>query len=139
MGDAECAKGQEAERERTLETRKVPRPLMACMRSNVLTLVLCESVSEMAEALLMTMSMPPNLDAVSSIACRGSSARATGRGLERGEGTHLCNLVGLPDVDDEREGGPTRLLDGLGGRVDGAGKLGMRLGPAARVDRVSFR
>lgn len=67
--DSEGQWGKGRTREgRTLETRKVPRALMLFMRSYVLTEVLVESVSEIAEALLMTISIPPNCSAVFSIA-----------------------------------------------------------------------
>src|SRR5258706_8413414 len=41
-------------------TKKVPRTLMLCTRSNLLISVFSVEVSDMAEALLMTISMPPN-------------------------------------------------------------------------------
>lgn len=50
---------------------------MLFMRSYVLTDVLVESVREMAEALLITISTPPNCSTVFSIACHEEHSSAS--------------------------------------------------------------
>jgi hypothetical protein len=64
------------------ETMNVPRALIWCIRSKRFMSVACESVSEMALALLTTMSIPPKVAAVLSSASRAypSSRTSTVRG-----------------------------------------------------------
>lgn len=157
----QCERSRSERRGRTLETRNVPRPLMAFMRSKTLTLVFCESVSEIAEAcrhsveragerrawsarvrratsdgdeqrtLLITMSIPPNLDAVSSMACVAGSVLGMHAARRAGsESARLFDLSLLTNVDDEGQCRASRLFDGLGCGVDGPRELWVRLGAA---------
>ena len=61
-----------------METRKVPRPLTWCIRSQRFISVASVPVSEMAEALLTQMSIPPKRSAVAATAAvTGSSSRTS--------------------------------------------------------------
>ena len=92
----------------SFEVMKVPRALIWCMRSKRFISVACELVSEMALALLTTMSRPP---------------KGLGRLLE--SGAHL-GLVA--DVDGQGQRLSAGLLDLLRRGIDRAGQL--RIGSA---------
>lgn len=81
--------------------------------------------------LLMTMSIPPNLDAVSSMACVATSARGTHAARRAGsKSARLFDLSLLTNVDDEGQCRASRLFDGLGCGVDGPRELWVRFGAA---------
>src|SRR5918997_1713091 len=89
-----------------LETRKVPRVLIPCIRSKRFMSVCGVVVSEMALALLTTMSRPPKRSAVRSIASftAASSRTSTTSGSAR------------PPASEEPAGCPDR-LPRLGGKL----------------------